>query len=425
MIYTPARQWRLVLVLSDYWMALWQKIERHSLLATLCGAFAFLYLSLFRWPRVPILSIEDQTPFLIGAGRMLEGQVIYQDFFDHIAPGLTVLDLAFFKILGIHCWIPNVMLVLVGLGLTWIILVISRQVLSGVTALLPAGLFLVFDLGQGLDNTHHWYSALSVLCAVAIVMERRSPARLAAAGAMCGLASFFTQTEGAFFVAGLAFFLGWEGRRERLPWLETIRRLFLLLVPYFSTVSITLSYFLWKAGLSRLLFCLIGFNLKYLAKLRDASSLAVIVTEIPEMTHWNQLPDLGSYLFIRTLIPFVYVGVWIVLRKSIPRVELESRLMLLAIAGIFSFGAVVRSPTTFRLWTAAPLGLILLVWLLSLWRLDSRTLAIAAGVGILCCAIVVPLQTQTSPMHLLDLPRGRVALEPANYAQLLMLSSRS
>ncbi len=414
-------QWRLVLVMSDYLTMLWRKIERHSLSATMCGAFAFLYLSFFRWPCVPILNFEDQTPFLIGAGRMLEGQVIYRDYFDLIAPGLTVLDLAFFKIFGPHCWIPNVMLVLVGLGLTWIILVISRRVLSGVAALLPAGLFVVFDLGEGFDNTHHWYSALCVLCAVAIVMERRSPARLAAAGAMCGLASFFTQTQGAFFVAGLAFFLGWEGRRERLPRLETIRRLFLLLAPYFSTVFITLSYFLWKAGFGRLLFCLVEFNLKYLSNLRDSDTLAVIVTEFPEMTHWNQLPDLARYLFIRALIPFVYVGVWIVLRKRISKVEQESRLMLLAIAGIFSFGSVVRSPTTFRLWTVAPLGLILLVWLLSFWCQDSRIPSIAAGVGILCCAIVGPLQTQTSPMQLLNLPRGRVALEPANYAELLML----
>ena len=62
---------------------------------------------------------------------MSEGQVIYRDFFELTFPGTQLVYLALFKTLGIRAWIPGALLLLFGVGLTWLSIVISKQVMTG------------------------------------------------------------------------------------------------------------------------------------------------------------------------------------------------------------------------------------------------------------------------------------------------------
>ena len=176
----------------------------------LLGALAFLYFRLFRPPFVPIRTGGDQWIFLTTAARMFEGEMIYRDFFAFTTPGLESVHLLFFRLLGLRLWIPNVQLVLLGLSLVWTTIYISKTVLRGANTYLPASLFLTIIFAFTLDDTHRWWSTLAELVAVAVVIEKRTPRRLLGAGALCGLASFFTQTQGLLAFLGLMAFLLWE-----------------------------------------------------------------------------------------------------------------------------------------------------------------------------------------------------------------------
>ncbi len=402
-----------------------QRLENHSSAIVCLGTLVFLYLNLFRFPCTPIYIGGDQNYFLLGAVHLLEGQVIYRDFFEHVAPGLTLVDFVFFKLFGPRNWVPNVLLVLVGTGLTWVITAISRRLLSGASTLLPAAVFLTIGLGLNLDNTHQWYSALSELCAVALLIERRTLARIAGAGALCGVAAFFTQSQGAFAFMGLLAFLLWEGRQEKQRWKEILRRSVYLSIPFAGTVFATFAYFVWTAGLSRIAYCLVEFNIKYYSANYTETSPAVVLLEFPEMTHWFDLIPLGMYLFLHLLLPFVYLGFWFVFRRRLSGLENRNRLMLVTIAGTFLFAAVSPSPSMYRMWAVAPLGLILLVWLIIHWNRCRSILSFALWFIVLAWAILLPLQSQTSPMQPLPLPRGTLEVEPLNYSKLSWLASQT
>lgn len=402
-----------------------RRMECWSLPVVLLCTFVFLYLSLFRLPFTPIFGGGDENVFLLDATRMMEGQIMYRDFFELIAPGLVLVNVGFFKWFGVRAWVPNVALVLVGLGLTWVIVAISRKVLSVGAAVLPAALFLTYAFVFMFDDKHHWYSALAGLSAVWVVIEKRSPARLRGAGALCGLASFFTQTQGVFAVMGLAIFLLWEGRRAGQRWREIFRRSGYLFLPFVAVLLTTNVYFIWKAGLDRFLYCTVGYVWKYWSADREFTSSAVPLFEILELLHSHDLIYAGVFLFIHALLPWVYVMYWLRHRREALAPEQGNRLMLLNITGFFLFAAVVPSASTFRLCAVAPLGLILLVWLIGRWSKYSRVLTIVLWVGALCVAVAFPLRIQTQKMQSLDLPRGRLALDPTNYERLLWLSQHT
>lgn len=96
----------------------------------------FLYLQLFILPATPIQHAGDQAVFLVGATRMLEGQVIYRDFFRFVLPGTECIYFLLFKLFGVRAWIPEGVLIFLGLGLVWVSVVISRRLVSGASVFL-------------------------------------------------------------------------------------------------------------------------------------------------------------------------------------------------------------------------------------------------------------------------------------------------
>jgi hypothetical protein len=151
-------------------------------------AFAALYFQLFIFPNVPLLAQGDQSIYLLNARRMLHGQIIYRDFFHFTLPGTESTYWLLFKLFGVREWIPNAMLVLLGVGLVGLSIAISQKLLSAPSIFLPAVLFLAFPYHSVLDATPHWYSTLCVMAALAITIEKRTPGKLCAAGALCGIA---------------------------------------------------------------------------------------------------------------------------------------------------------------------------------------------------------------------------------------------
>ena len=111
----------------------------------------------------------------------------------------------------------------IGLAFAGLSIQISRKVMSARLALLPGALFLTIPFARFLDGTHHWFSGLAVVAAIAVLIEKRTPARISAAGALCGLALCFTQMRGLLSALGIGVFLLWEARRNLQGWRDKLR----------------------------------------------------------------------------------------------------------------------------------------------------------------------------------------------------------
>jgi len=249
-----------------------------------------------------------------------------------------------------------------------------------------------------------------VTAATALVIEERSPKRVAGAAALCALAAYFTQTRGLVAVTGLAVFLWWEHRRK-LQGRRSLLRSEALLAGVFSAVTVGLNlYFVWAVGLKRFLWCTVTFVVKYYPA-ESLNNLQVYMPIVFARPHWYEVPGLLPYVFIHALLPLVYLlffaRCW---RESQKRPEQPwDRLMLVSLMGFFIFVGVAPAPVYWRLCTVALPGLIIIVWFLSsqgkLQSLARQMLWLGTAVVLLGSA----LHQQTRWRTYFDAPIGRVA----------------
>ncbi len=371
-------------------------------------ALIFLYLRFFLFPATPFFANSDQNLFLLRALRILHGQVLYRDFFELVTPGTDLLYAALFRIFGVHAWVIAAWSVAVGLALCCVITRIASRILRGALILLPALLFLVFDFDNAADLTHHWYSALVVMAAVSILMDGTSILRISAAGALCGVATLFTQTEGAIAFVALAVYLLWLKKfapRES----GIVAQLAALMVPFALIVSCALGYFAYKAGARTLYFDLVVFPVKYLSS-GDVNTPRTYLRQLPPVHALGDLIRLLRFLVVYALVPYIYFfGMYRLWRtRKTMRPELQQQLVLLHLAGLALFLAVASGPRYFRLCTVAPPAFVVCVWLIShegrVHKLTRACLWCASAAFAL-----LPLYRQVQWHATLHLPIGKVA----------------
>jgi hypothetical protein len=377
----------------------------------LLSAAAFLYFDVFVPPATPIFFNVDHLNDLHNATRMLDGQMIYRDFFQIIPPGTELVYLALFRVFGVRAWAPNLMLVMLGLSLTWLCTFMSGKILSGFTAYLPSLLFLLIAFHSDLDATHHWYSVLAVTSALALVVEKRSPKRLAGAAALCALASFFTQVRGVLAVVALAIFLWWEHRKMRQS-RQSLWKAEVILASSFGAVTVALNqYFIRAAGWQRFLWCTVTFGSKYYSADAPSNSLQAYMAFMPTGAHGYDLTALLPWVFIHALVPFVYLlffaRFWSESKKNPD--QPWDRLMLLSLVGFFLFVGVAPAPGYGRLGKASLPGLIILGWFLSSHGKLPSLARQALWLGAVFMLARFALHRQTKEWAYLDTPVGRVA----------------
>ena len=131
----------------------------------LLGALGFLYCFLFVPPFLPVEGngIGDCFAYLAPGQRMYQGEMIYRDFFEFVTPGTALINLLMFKLFGLRLWIPDMLALLLGLGLAWLGVVISRKLMRPGLALLPSMMFVASARAYLFDPTQHWYSLLAAM----------------------------------------------------------------------------------------------------------------------------------------------------------------------------------------------------------------------------------------------------------------------
>jgi hypothetical protein len=390
-----------------------------------CGAF--LYLQAFMLPDVPRIANGDQGIHLSLAARMFDGQLIYRDYDHFPLPGTDVFYLMLFKLFGVRAWIAPAMLVVLGVGLAWLSIEISRKLMPGPIVFLPGFLFLTLPFSGFFDATHHWYSALAGTAALAVVIEKRTLSRLAWAGVLWGLAAWFSQSV-VLGALALGLFLAWEQHRTREPRNLLLRKEGCLFAGLLGTLTVFNAYFVWKVGFRRFL----NYTVVFLFKYYPADSFnkwSIYMADRPSIRAWSQWPNLAAFLLIHFIVPLVYILFFVrYWRESrLHPEEPWDRLMLLNLTGLFLFLSIVHSIGYMRLFTGSLPALILAVWFLKASLKPERILRQALWATVLVVAIARPAITQTLWNASLDLPTGRTAFAgfPVLYDKFKWVSART
>lgn len=352
-------------------------------------AFVFLYLSLFILPATPLFYENDHFIQMYDSVRMLDGELMYKDFFQFTFPGTEIWYLVWFKLFGDRIWIVNATIVILGLSIAWTLLEMSRRCISGVYAFIAPSLFLFFGFRwYGMDGGHRLFSCLFALLAILVLMRGVSFARLVAAGAFAALSALFTQNRGLGVCAGVTIYLVWhflfagEGRR----WSDLVKSWFVFGAAFGASLFAMLGYFLATAGVANFFQSTILFATNYSSDPVNNSNLYVGFWRdlfAGRFTPITVLNDLFYYL----LAPAVYLipPVYYFLRRDVDR-ELRRQVLLMCAVGIMLFMAT-SGLNQARLYHVAMPGLVVLaVW----WSRAAWRKVLLAGVG-LCVVEAVAL----------------------------------
>jgi hypothetical protein len=322
----------------------------------LVGSGMFLALNLWSPNGTPYLLGGDEQVFWMNAQRMLQGELIYRDFFQFTPPGTDVVYLGAFLLFGSRIWVPNIVVLVLGTALCGLCFRISTLIMKPSQAALATALFLVIAYGRWLDATHHWFSTLAVMGAVAVLMTAQTPTKTILAGALLGTASFFTQTRGISAAIGVAGFLLWDRFQSDASWRWLVERLLQLLLSFAIAWFILSGYFIDAVGLSNLLYFQTGYVLHYVTSGMDSLHRHEV-----DVLSWP-LRDVLAYI---TIAAIYVISFWRWSRASRKISSLDARrLTLLTFVGAALFVEVAQSPNILRVDSVALPCLILLVRLM-------------------------------------------------------------
>jgi len=266
------------------------------------------------------------------------------------------------------------------------------------------------------------------MAAVLLALEKRTPVRLAGAGALCGVSAWFTQNQGPAALLAFAVFVLWESRRKGQTWRAVIKKESFLVAGFISSLVLATAYFAREAGLKRFVWCTIVYVVKYWSAESTNNSYKVYLKDLAGLRLWELLP----LVFIYATVPWVY-ALFVATYRRERRLNSAAPwepLVLLNIVGIFLFAGIASSPSWFRLCTVSPPALIMVVWLLTS---SSRPVARASlrflWAAVLVCAATVMFKTflhESRWRGYLDLPAGRTAfLDPGPYDEYRWLLGRT
>ncbi len=202
-----------------------EKSRAEQAIALLVFALSVLYL----WPYRGVTDLfQDEGIVLQGAQRILEGQVLYRDFFSFYTPGSFYAMALVFKIFGSSYLAARTLLPFFGGIFSLLTYLLARRATSRWIALLAAYLFLVIGLPYRFLHLHNWDSMvlayLALYCAVRF-WEAPGNRWGFAVGTLVSLTTLFEHSKGAGLFVGLALGFTVLARWGRLEAIFTHERL--------------------------------------------------------------------------------------------------------------------------------------------------------------------------------------------------------
>jgi hypothetical protein len=384
----------------------------------LCAGVAlYLYVNLFLFPRVPILLSGDQVFFWMNGQRMLNGELPYRDFFQFTPPGIDLLYFSVFKILGVHIWVTNTVVLALGIALCWLCFSVATQIMEFKLALPATLLFLTLIYTKLLNATHHWFSVFLILCAVRMLLQGQSRMRVFTAGALLGLAGFFTQSHAAAALLAFTIWLSWQKFRQSADWPTLFANELCLVVGFLIALGGAESYFAAAAGWKQLWYFQFTYVLKYMVHGPESSFLGM-----PDWMGWKHLPGAAQYITVYLMLPIIYVlalaRCWGKEYSEATSSEQNSKTTLLALTGAALLFEVLFSLSWLRVYAVSMPGLILLLWLVG----QARRMRVAAfrviWIGIFFLGATQGFSAHHREYVIAKLPGGWAAVNPEAYQKL-------
>jgi hypothetical protein len=389
--------------------------------STVLTCTVYLYLNLFLSAKTPFLLGGDQVYFWMGAQRILDGQVVYRDFFQLTPPGTDLIYAAFFRVLGTDIWVTNIVVIVLGVLMGCVCFSLSRQFMKDPQAALTTGLFLVLIYGKALNATHHWFAVLLVLVAVRINMQRITGTSIALSGALLGLAAFFNQVHGGAAVLGFAVFLFLRSKRNGLPPIKAVREVAVLIFAFALMLLCLSAYYLKTAGFEKLWYCLVVYVFKYAAH----SSRRTFGLPAATVSPGTLLPLL-PYLAIYLLLPVIYgISLWRCWRSRRDASFPWNQVTLLSLIGLTLFLDAAVSINWLRVFAVSLPGIVLTVWTVGRMHIRRRAWLVTASIALACVAVrQVEVKRALSCVRG-ELPGGRFATTPKAYEKLRWLATQT
>jgi hypothetical protein len=148
----------------------------------------------------------DEGIVLQGAQRIIEGQVLYRDFFSFYTPGSYYWMALLFRIFGSSLLVGRAALVIYGGVFSVLTYLLARRICARWSALLTVYMVLLTCLPFRFVALHNWDSTLlaylALYCAV-VFLERGHWTWMLGTGSFAALTCLFEQSKGTGLVLGL------------------------------------------------------------------------------------------------------------------------------------------------------------------------------------------------------------------------------
>jgi len=174
------------------------RVRIRSLMPLLVAGLSFAYL--LTYPLA--IGKADESHLLYGAKRILDGEVIYRDFFEIITPLAFYLFAAIYRIAGTTLLAARVGMAIIDAAGCALLFHLARRVSGVAEATLATLLFVCVSLPTWPYVSAHWISTVLGLLVATVTLARAwaqsSRGRPLAAGILAGVAVCVQQQRGVF-----------------------------------------------------------------------------------------------------------------------------------------------------------------------------------------------------------------------------------
>ncbi len=388
----------------------------------------FIYLQLFILPATPIFFEGDHMLPISNAMRLLEGEVMYRDFFHFSPPGADLYYASLFALFGMDVWILNITILLIAVAQLILIFLFSKRLLSGPSVYLPSLIYFVVGFRLfGIDGSNRLFSVVFVLAAAYLILNKRTTKNLIITGILCGISSFFVQTRGVLGIGAIGIFLLWKNWSDGFDVKTLLRDWLYAGGSFVAFVCVSQFYFAYLAGFDNYYFANFTFVRDYYRS-DTLSNFSAYFTDVPDLSAYTAVygSSAGLFRFLRVaaptlffyaLVPLTYPLFWLVASRTSFDNERDKRdgLVLLSIIGLVFFLGV-SAPTAMRLYQISIPAVIIFAWMLVRY-IKSR--AVLKGILVVLCvaAAAYSIQRQIAPRVEIELPAGRAAFLSPQMAQ--------
>lgn len=235
----------------------WDFLKLERLKVIIFGLGVFLYLLLIfqksSWQ-------GDEGMVLSSALRVVQGQLMYRDFFEFWTPGIVYLGAAIIKFIGLNLLFFRAFALLNLLSVLVLIFFLTQELIPqrSFFVFLPS-LYFLLALSQSMFIFYHQWISLALVGIFAFVClkARAGPIKFFCLGVLAGLSFLFTQTQGV--ATNLAFILTlWFSSQSRPI---KFRELGIFVLGELSVILPVFVYFSLQAGAATFFYDIVGFIL--------------------------------------------------------------------------------------------------------------------------------------------------------------------